>query len=383
MPGRVLNPPDRTRLFQCSSSALARRLVQRGEYGEAVDLLVRTESQGDCRAAGCLGEILEELGDPEGAEQAYRRALESTDAFNIVAGSRLGYRLEERGDVDGAELVYQQMERNGWPDGPLQLGRLYESRGDSTGAEDACWRAYGLRSIRAAVRLAGLSIDRGGLEEAEEMLRWPDDCGSAEAACWLGWVYEQDPELRPAAEAAYGRAADRGNAWAALHLGLLLAKDERHADAMAAFERADHLGDGDGALRLGLLLEERGDFAGAEAAYRRPDERGHPYGAFTIASTIQASSAGRSPPTDRARRKPASHRSGTQTLCRALASRALRSRPSPTLLQPAARPLPMHPHPLVLRCGGRACGEYQGAIKRAQDTWIGGIAIFRPTAQSA
>jgi len=44
-----------------------------------------------------------------------------------------------------------------------------------------------------------------------------------------------------------------------------------------------------------------------------------------LAFVISAACSGRSEPTDRARREPASRRSGTQALCRALASRASRN----------------------------------------------------------
>jgi tetratricopeptide (TPR) repeat protein len=44
--------------------------------------------------------------------------------------------------------------------------------------------------------------------------------------------------------------------------------------AEAAYRRADQRGDANGSFNLGLLLEERGDLGGAIAAYERADQRG-------------------------------------------------------------------------------------------------------------
>jgi TPR repeat protein len=54
---------------------------------------------------------------------------------------------------------------------------------------------------------------------------------------------------------------------------LLEARGELSA-AEAAYRRADQRGDAAGALNLGGMLAERHDFARAEAAYRRAAERG-------------------------------------------------------------------------------------------------------------
>jgi hypothetical protein len=56
----------------------------------------------------------------------------------------------------------------------------------------------------------------------------------------------------------------------------MLIKFVHVAEAEAAFGRADERGDADGAVNLGMLLEARGDIPGATAAYRRAYERGHP-----------------------------------------------------------------------------------------------------------
>ena len=65
--------------------------------------------------------------------------------------------------------------------------------------------------------------------------------------------------------------------------------------AEAAYRRADERGDAFGAVSLGLVLEERGDVEGAEAAYRRADERGDATGAFNLGGCWRSAATWRAP----------------------------------------------------------------------------------------
>lgn len=71
------------------------------------------------------------------------------------------------------------------------------------------------------------------------------------------------------AEAALRRAADDGDAYSAMQLGILLSRQGDKAGEEAAWRRLEELGDSLGSLGVGLVLEDAGDTAGAEAAYRR------------------------------------------------------------------------------------------------------------------
>ena len=102
----------------------------------------------------------------------------------------------------------------------------------------------------------------------------------------LGLQLEQSDD--PAgAEAAYGRADERGHAAAASNLGVLLQQRGDATGAEAAYERADQRGDANGAFNLAVLREATEDLAGAEAAYRRADERGHPAAASNLGVLLE------------------------------------------------------------------------------------------------
>ena len=97
--------------------------------------------------------------------------------------------------------------------------------------------------------------------------RWPAD--------WRGHLTDSLVAYRPADE--------RGDGDEAFELAVVLAEQNRLAEAEEAFARADQRGHPEAATKLGMLLEERGDFARAAAAYRRADERGDAMGAFELA----------------------------------------------------------------------------------------------------
>jgi tetratricopeptide (TPR) repeat protein len=64
-------------------------------------------------AAYNFGILLEQYGDVEGAEAAYRRAYEQ----GLAAGAyHFGILLEERGDVQGAMAAYRSAVQSGDPD---------------------------------------------------------------------------------------------------------------------------------------------------------------------------------------------------------------------------------------------------------------------------
>ena len=69
---------------------------------------------------------------------------------------------------------------------------------------------------------------------------------------------------------------------------MLLADQDRLAEAELWLARADQRGHATAAHNLGVLLEERGDIAGAAAAYSRADERGVADAAFQLAMLLAA-----------------------------------------------------------------------------------------------
>ena len=111
----------------------------------------------------------------------------------------------------------------------------------------------------------------GPMSVAMPMVRSASGCCSRSKGRWIE------------AAAAYRRAVrTRRQRVAAFDLGVLLGARGALAEAEAAFGRADERGDAVAAFNLGVLLEERGALAEAEAAYRRADERGDADGAFRL-----------------------------------------------------------------------------------------------------
>ena len=78
------------------------------------------------------------------------------------------------------------------------------------------------------------------------------------------------------ARAAYLRADNLDDPFAALRLGRLLERSGDSAGALSAYRRAEQRGETAAALYIGSHLVNGGDLDGAIAAYRRADEQGEP-----------------------------------------------------------------------------------------------------------
>lgn len=99
--------------------------------------------------------LLQERGDPDGAEQWYRRAI---GAGNPVAMSHLGALLQERGDLDGAERLWRRAADAGNTAAMAHLGALFHERGDPDEAEYAhAFRDLG--RVDESRRFASISAD--------------------------------------------------------------------------------------------------------------------------------------------------------------------------------------------------------------------------------
>jgi TPR repeat protein len=99
--------------------------------------------------------------------------------------------------------------------------------------------------------------------QAVPLFREASEAGNAEAALYLGIIYEDGhgglPKDYAQAVAWYNKAADAGNAKAMSNLGIMYAEGKglRKADAQAVdlFRRAGQLGDDNGLYNLGLMYE--------------------------------------------------------------------------------------------------------------------------------
>src|SRR5207248_6451509 len=110
----------------------------------------------DVRAWNLLGEILGTT-DPEGAEQAWRRALE-LDPGDAEALFHMGNRLRERGETEGAIDHYEHalVRAPGHVGVTNNLGLALETAGQIERAE-ACYRAVLAREPRHADALGNLA----------------------------------------------------------------------------------------------------------------------------------------------------------------------------------------------------------------------------------
>ena len=213
-----------------------------------------------------------------GDELAYRRGDEAGDAGSAF---NLGVLLHRRGDLAGAVAAYERAEQRGDPDAAFNLGVLLYESGDLDGAEAAWRRSVERRHARASANLGFLLQRRGDLAGA-----------LAAHANAERWTEAEPPRTRSeepsvAAELAYRRGDEAGDAGSAFNLGVLLHRRGDLAGAVAAYERAEQRGDPDAAFNLGVLLYESGDLDGAEAAWRRSVERRHARASANLGFLLQ------------------------------------------------------------------------------------------------
>jgi Flp pilus assembly protein TadD len=273
---------------------LGELLQERGDREGAEAAYRRADAHGHAEAAVSLGLLLQERGDLEGAKAAYRRADQRGHAG---AANNLGVLLFERGhpnEIEEAEAAFRRAEERGDPGASFNLGLLLGRRGDREGAEAAYRRADERGDAWAASNLGALLYERGDLEGAEAAYRRAEERGDAGATSNLGVLLRERGDL-DGAEAAFRRADERGDAGAANNLGALLYERGDLEGAEAAYRRGDERGDAGAAANLGFLLQERCDLEGAEAAFRRGDERGDAKAANELGALLETAATSREP----------------------------------------------------------------------------------------
>ncbi len=195
-----------------------------------------------------LGHVLSELGDADGAVDAYRVASASGDPQGPLA---LAYEYREQGHQDRADEVLQEAALNGNPTAAAIL---------------ACWRWD--RSLDPALEpdlragaphhpdtradLADLLRQAGRLDEARGVLEEGVRLGEVESMLPLGNLYADHLDEDDLAEATYRRGIEAGDMHCHHNLAILL---ERRGDTQAA-EKHYRLGANAGdALALSGLNE--------------------------------------------------------------------------------------------------------------------------------
>jgi Flp pilus assembly protein TadD len=149
----------------------------------------RADELGHAAAASNLGVLLEEHGDPAGAEAAYRRAAGRGDA---VGAFNMGTLLVRQGKETDAMEAFLRADELGDSAAASNLGVLLEEHGDLAGAEGAYRRAEGRGDAVAALNLATLLVRRGEMSEAADVVLRVSERNAASA----GARSEVSPEGR-------------------------------------------------------------------------------------------------------------------------------------------------------------------------------------------
>jgi hypothetical protein len=144
---------------------------------------------GDPRDACNLGVLLENHGDREGAEAAFRRADQRGDAKGAF---NLGVLLSRRGDFVGAIAAFVRADQRGDAKGAFNLGVLLDSRGDLAGAKAAYARADQRGDLKGALSLAVLLDHQGDPDGAEAAYARAEQRGDSEEA-----QLDRDAPLEP------------------------------------------------------------------------------------------------------------------------------------------------------------------------------------------
>jgi tetratricopeptide (TPR) repeat protein len=230
----------------------------RGDFAEA-ERWYRTAADRDGGCAFGLARLLQEAGDPAGAEEWYGRGAALGSARCKTSGAVM---LAARGEWDTA------------------LERLAEASADGDDVatrarkviEDLLGELAGWRDALAAAEAAG---DPEAAYEALRALLDPDRAG----------MYDTYPHLVAEAEALYARAAAVGSVKALVDQAIFVSRDAgRWDEARALVERAHELGYDGAAFVLGVWSEERGELRAAEAWYRTADDTdgGHFWACYNL-----------------------------------------------------------------------------------------------------
>lgn len=191
---------------------LIRAYLDTGHWHCVVDWLGPLVEQGAVHHAGQLGVALAEVGDAEGAEEAFRVAIAAgqvaaandlaillrdhdqlVEAVRLLsdaaeqgdpqAGANLSSVLLEAGEVLQAEKAAQRYLADSRPDTYTALADVRTAQGVEGEAEDLYKRAIELGAVRAHTAYASFLLDvRGDAEAAEDELR------AAAAAREPGWA---------------------------------------------------------------------------------------------------------------------------------------------------------------------------------------------------
>ncbi|WP_406378579.1 tetratricopeptide repeat protein [Streptomyces sp. NBC_01618] len=262
-------PPGAAEVIRRAAS-----LARAGDLPGAAEIYRSAAEAGSGRAAYLLGRLTQDRGDPDGAVRWYEKAA----ARRVHASyNNLGMLALLHGDLDAAERWYRRaMDVGDWV-AAVGLGIVMEKRGDEVGAEEL-WRLAGRNVPAAHHNLAVLYQRQGRLREADELFTRAAEAGNAQAAVHVGFRCHEAGD-QDGAERWWRTAADAGDAEGAFHLGLLLVREGRAREGERLWERtAERLG----TPRQGVTSMPSGRDTGASHRIGGMAESGEVYAAYHL-----------------------------------------------------------------------------------------------------
>lgn len=228
----------------------ADRDADQGRLAEAQRGYRAAAEAGNARAAYALALRLHGA-DPAGAQRWYRMAADRGvwHAFN-----NLGVIALEREELTQAEAWFRRgVEAGDWA-AVLGMGMVWLRRGEPARAE-RWWRPAGEHLPDAAKNMALLLDQQGRPSEAEEWWARAAEKGDARAAAHLGQL-KADAGDDAETERWWRVAAELGHTGAAYHLGVLLARLGKQVEAEQWWKVAARTGSGEVAAEANRRLRE-------------------------------------------------------------------------------------------------------------------------------
>ncbi|WP_426512627.1 tetratricopeptide repeat protein [Dactylosporangium sp. McL0621] len=288
---------------------LAVLLAQRGDVGAAEERYRVAAAAGLPEAMYGLGYLMHGRGDDEQAEMWRRRAAK---AGHGDASHQIGVECRDRGDEAEAVRWWRQAARYGSADAMWELGCLHGNRNDTEGAMVWWIQAAKAGHAQAAASVGAQLWLGGDTGSGERWLTRAADRGSAHAAFILAALrHADDPEAalpwyRRAAELGHQDAgvrlgglllslgavedatpwlkvaAEQGDALSMTNYGLLWWQGGDLAQAELWLRRSAEQGEVDAMTRLGMVLNQQSRGEESEAWWRQAANMGDPLGRYLL-----------------------------------------------------------------------------------------------------
>jgi tetratricopeptide (TPR) repeat protein len=226
---------------------LVRAYLDNGAWRQAADRMIPLVEQGELRYAGRLGAALAELGDHDGAEQAFRAAIA---AGEISASNDLAILLRDQDRLGEGVQVLVRAAELGDPQAAANLVELYLEAGDTLAAIEVAQTFADETRPDTVVALADVRVAQGLFDEAEAYYRRAGEIGGLRAHTAYGQFLLGVRGDVAGAEAEFREAQRHSEPnWAAT-MGAFLVESGRSSEARWYLQHAADGGDEDAVRTL-------------------------------------------------------------------------------------------------------------------------------------